>query len=304
MKQIAALTIIFFLSVYHTSAQQTLFKGQNEELALKKDTLAQNKLLKEWEQYSPNDPELYVAYFNFYVNKSRNEVFSLTDTAPQNNEETLVLSDTANKTAGYLYSNAEFDPNILKRGMDYISTGIDKFPDRLDMRFGKIYMLEKIGEYDLFTEEIRKTIDRSVVNSNKWRWSDDKPLDNGKSTLIETVQGYILQIYNTGDDSLLKYMKEISEYMLKHYPDEVYFLSDLSIVYMLSEEYDRALEVLLKANSIVPKDKVVVSNIAHAYKMKGDKKNAIKFYKSALNLVTDDEDWKTEIEKEIKKLSK
>ncbi len=60
----------------------------------------------------------------------------------------------------------------------------------------------------------------------------------------------------------------------------------------------------MKANSIVPEDKVVVNNIAHAYKMKGDKENAIKFYKSVLKLVEDDEDWKREIEGEMKKLSK
>ncbi|MFV0536520.1 MAG: tetratricopeptide repeat protein [Dysgonomonas sp.] len=302
MKQIIVFIIILISSAYHAYAQETLFKKQNDELVSKKDTLSQKKLLKEWEGYSTNDPELYVAYFNYYINKSRNEAISITTAPPKNDKETLVLTDTANNAAGYLYCNIEFDPNILKRGLDYISKGIDKFPDRLDMRFGKICMLGETGEYESFTKEILKVIDRSAINNNKWQWTDNKLLDNGKYTLIESVQDYILQIYNTEDDNLLKYMKEISEGMLKYYPDEVYFLSDLSIVYMLTKEYDNALDVLLKAYKIAPEDKVVISNIAHAYKVKGDKKNAIKFYKLALKLV--DGDWKTDIENEINELSK
>jgi tetratricopeptide (TPR) repeat protein len=301
MKQIVSLVIILFLSTGYGAAQATLFKKQFEKLVSEKDSLAQEKLLREWEEYSPNDAELYVAYFNYYVNKSRDAIINLTTSPPNNNEDVLVLSDTADNTAGYLYNYITYNPGILKKGIDYISKGIDKFPDRLDMWFGKVYVLGEIGDYEYFTKEILKVIDRSAINNNRWRWTDSKLADDGKSTLVKSVHSYILQIYNTENDGLLKYMKEISEHMLKYYPDEVYFLSDLSIVYMLTSDYDNALNVLLKAHQIAPEDEVVINNIAHAYKIKGDKQNAIKFYKKALEKV--DENRRSGIENEIKKLS-
>ena len=49
-------------------------------------------------------------------------------------------------------------------------------------------------------------------------------------------------------------------------------------VYMIQKEYGKALEPLLKAEKINPRDFVVLSNIAQAYKLQGDKINAMKYY--------------------------
>lgn len=73
-------------------------------------------------------------------------------------------------------------------------------------------------------------------------------------------------------------MKRIAETVLKYYPDHIESLSNLSIVYLLQKQYDKALEPLLKAEKLDPKDYIVLSNIAQAYKLKGDNKNAIKYY--------------------------
>jgi tetratricopeptide (TPR) repeat protein len=73
-------------------------------------------------------------------------------------------------------------------------------------------------------------------------------------------------------------MKRIAETVLKYYPDHIEGLSNLSIVFMLQKQYDKALESLLKAEKLNPKDYIVLSNIAQAYKKKGDTNNAIKYY--------------------------
>jgi len=89
---------------------------------------------------------------------------------------------------------------------------------------------------------------------------------------------------------------------LKLYPDNVECLSDLSIVYTIRKQYDDALEVLLKAYKLAPKDHIVQANIANTYRLKGDKKNAIKYYE--LMAINGDEDSKIFAEGEIKKLKK
>ena len=104
----------------------------------KKDTIGQEKLLAQWESKKPNDPELYVAYYNFYVQKSMKEIVGLEQKPKGGNS--LELKDSTGKIAGYMNDIVVYDDNYLKNGFDYIDKGIRMFPNRLDMRFGKIYM--------------------------------------------------------------------------------------------------------------------------------------------------------------------
>lgn len=77
-------------------------------------------------------------------------------------------------------------------------------------------------------------------------------------------------------------MKQIAETILKYYTEHIESLSNLSIVFMLQRNYDKALDQLFKAQKINPKDYIVLSNIAQAYKLKGDKQTAIKYYEMTI----------------------
>lgn len=263
------------------------YQQQCNDLVSKKDTAAQRQLLEKWALADSSDAELYVAYFNYYANKSHSSMLEL-GRKPKG-KEALTLTDSTKKTVGYLYGNSSFDPVILQKGFDWIDKGIQKFPARLDMRFGKVYMYGKVEDYEDFTTELVKAIDYSAVIKNKWSWSNGKPLNDPEKFLLGNVQTYVLQLYNTGNDSLLGNMKQISEAVLKQYPDHVESLSDLAIVYMLREQYDEALTALLKAEKLAPKDAIVLNNIAQAYKRKGDKKNAVTYYKKVEKYGNDEE---------------
>ena len=170
----------------------------------------------------------------------------------------------------------------MRKGISYLDKGITLFPNRLDLRFGKVFMLGQIENYTAFTDEVIKTVEYSNVNKNAWLWSENKVKPDGKNFMLESIQGYVVQLYNTNNDDLLENMKQISESVLKYYPDNVTSLSDLSIVYMIRKEYDKAIQVLQKAEGLAPADAIVLNNIAEAYKRKGDKANAIIYYEKVL----------------------
>ncbi len=256
------------------------FKKQFIALNAAKDTAGQIALLKDWEKKAPDDPELYVSYYSYYVWKSKLEYIGLQK--KQKGENSLVVKDSTGKTAAYLNDVVQYDPKYLKTGFTYIDKAIKKFPDRLDMRFGKIYMLGETKDYKTFTEEIIKTIDYSAKNKNAWLWRDNEPKKDGKKFLLEGIQNYVVQLYSTNDDGLLDNMKQIAERVLKYYPDHVESLSNVAIVYLVRKEYDNALKPLLKAETLAPADFIVLGNIAQAYKEKGDKPNAIKYYELTL----------------------
>ncbi len=281
-RQLLTLAIGLLLTAQQAAGQS--FKDQFRDLGHKQDAQGQITLLQKWESTNQNDPELYVAYFNYYVQQSGQEIVRLGNEKPVGKEALELQAEGESESAatGYMYSDVDYEPTVLKKGFDYIDKGITQFPDRLDMRFGKVYMLGEVGDFANFTEEIIRVIHHGQKIQHKWLWSDQKPLDDGKGVMLGSVQDYIVQLYNTGDDALLENMKRISETVLLYHPNHIESLSNLSIVHMIRSEHDKALEVLLRAEKLAPTDHIVLSNIAQAYKLKGDKKSAIKYYEKTL----------------------
>lgn len=257
------------------------FRGYSQDYSaqfqsLQNDTAAQSKLLIDWNKTKPDDPELYVAYYNFYVKKSMRELVRLEQT--QTGNKSLQITDPkTGKVVGYMNDGVTYDINLVEKGFHYIDIGIEKFPARLDMRFGKIYMLGKIYSYQKFTEELIALIDYSQKIDLKWLWKNSKPVDEPAKFMLDAVQDYINELYKAGDNEVDN-MKAIAETVLKYYPDNVENLSNLSITYLIKKDYSSALEPLLKAATIAPTDGIVLNNVAYCYDAMGDKTNAIKYY--------------------------
>ena len=289
------LFLFFLFTVISYSFGQTNYQ-KFKELYQKNDTIAVQKLLEDWKK-TP-DAEFYVSAVNYYFNKSKKEVLTLDKNAPK--KEGFGLKDDKGNVVAYLSSKDLYDTNILQKTFKYFDEGISKFPDRLDIRFGKVYILGQIEDYENFSKEIVKTIQYSTKNKNNWLWSENEKLEGGEKEFLLSIQDYNNQIYDTNDDSLLKYMKQINEEVLKYYPNHVESLSNLSIVSLISKNYDEALSYLLKAEKLAPEDYIVLNNIAYAYKLKNDKTNAIKYYNLVKKFGT--EEAKTQAENELKKL--
>lgn len=275
-----ALIFILLLTGLFLPASAQNFKADFNRLISKKDTAAAAKVLADWKAAKPDDAELYVGYFNYYVQKSKTEVIQLGDKPKGEDALRIMDPDSTNRApVGYMYGGVFYDPVVLDSGFAYVDAGIAKFPTRLDMRFGKIYMLGETQNYESFTREIIKTIDFSATIENKWTWTNNEPLGNdAEKTMLTSIHDYVVQLYNTEDDSLLDNMRRISEAVLKYYPKHVESLSNISITYMVSADFDKALTYLLRAEKAAPKDYIVLANIAHCYLEKGDTKKAIKYY--------------------------
>ena len=247
------------------------FRKRFKDCATNGDTVGMAKALKEWEAAAPKDPEMFIGYFNYYVRMASREEVSL---GPNNRGQGFQLTDSTGKAVGYLNSSVNYDSRLLQEGFSYIERGISLHPTRLDMRFGKVYMLGKAENYGAYTKTIKETIQYGNTIKNAWLWKEGKPLENPKTFFLNTVQEYQRNIYNTENDDLLPYMREIGEEVLKYYPDHVESLANVAITYLIIGNYDNGLPYLLKAETVSPKDIVVLNNIAQVYLRKNDNTNA------------------------------
>ena len=279
MKKIFGTLIVILISQIGFSQD---YQSEFQKYCETNDTINQLKTLKKWQSENPKDAELYTSYFNYHFMKSRQEVIALT--ADQPNGKSLILKDSLNQNVGFLGSQIHYNKAELKKGLEKIDEGIKLYPNRLDMRFGKIYVFGQIPDWENFTSEILKTIEYSVKNKNNWTWTNNEKFDGNEKEFLLSIQDYQYQLYNTGEDSLLKNMREIAMKVLEYYQNHVESLSNLSVTYLLTGEYDKGIEPLLRAEKINPKDYIVLGNIAQGYKLKGDKKKAIEYYEKTAEL--------------------
>lgn len=273
------------------------FQREFQKYSQDRDTLKQRETLMAWEKAKPTDSELFPSYFNYYFLKSREETVSLTTEEPKGNSLVIVATDSS-----YIGSRIIYHPEIYRKGLEKIDKGIQLYPNRLDMRFGKIYVLGLTENWQEFTGEIIKAIQYSAKNNNQWTWTNNENRVDPEVFFLSSLQDYQLTLYNTEDDSLLPNMRAIANEVLKYYPRHVTSLSNLAISYLLVGEYDKGIEPLLKAETINPQDMIVLGNIAYSYKQKGDKKKAIEYYEKILKYA--DKETQEYAKKEIEELKK
>ncbi len=245
------------------------------------DTESQFRLLEEWESKKPNDPELFVSYFNYYFVKSGEEIITLGAEKPIDGDY-LSLSDSLENQVGYIGSEIRYNPNDFKKSIEWIDRGIKAYPDRLDMRFGKIYVLKETENWKEFSEEIIKSIQHSAKIQNKWLWTDDENNEMTDHDFLLFIQNYQIDLFNTENDDLLIFVRNIAEEALKYYPESVENLTNMAISYLFVDEFDNALPYLLKAEKIDPKDIIVLGNIGHTYFLMNEKQKSIEYYQKII----------------------
>ena len=264
------------------------------------DTVNQLETLIKWKIADSTDPELFTCYFNYYFQRAKKETVTLTKERPDGGA--FEMKDSLGQVSGYIGSHFYIDLYEIQKGLDIIERGIEMYPDRLDMRFGKIYVYGQIRDWENFTREIIEAVKRSGMNDNQWLWAENEKQQNGKEYFLTSLQDYQVQLYETGSDALLANMQAIANEILSYYPDDIMSLSNLSVTYLLTDEYDKALECLLRAEKLNPKDYIVLANIAHAYKLKGDKQKAIEYYEKTIQY--GDEEAAADAKRQIEDLNK
>jgi tetratricopeptide (TPR) repeat protein len=243
------------------------------------DVHAWKTLIEQWEQAEPESPDVYAAWYNYYIKLAMTEVVTLTTTAPEDNREALQLTDSTGVVTGYMYGIESYKDSILQIGYQKLDTAIKLFPDRLDLPFGKVTMLFRQQLYAEVMQELRHVLDRSEKNGNRWLWTLNEPVDDGEYVLKDSMQDYFAQLFDAGQSD---YASQLVEWMLQLYPTDIIFRSDKASLLAIAKRYSEALPIYLSIYEDNPDDIIVVSNMAHIYYTLGDKEAALKYYSQLL----------------------
>jgi hypothetical protein len=221
-------------------------------------------LLIDWEKEDFDNPELYIAYYNYYIRKGSHSKVSLSS-KPNNSDQLEIKDQNTGEIVGYLYDDINYDLDDIQKSFQYINMGLKLSPNRLDMHFGKIHLLGEIGDFKSQVSAIKSVLELSILNGNNWYWIKSEKITDGKDFLINNLQDYVSQWINYGTNETLNAMKDFSEHEILFYPNETYGYNNLAYYYILNKNIDSALDWFLKAETVNNNDPIVLLNIAKCY---------------------------------------
>ena len=265
------------------------------------DTVAMKEYMGQIRALNEQTAERYVAEYNYYYNKSLSYSGVMTSTElPDKNELVQgeiyrLRDDSTGAPVGYLYYLNVYDYQLVDSALDVISRGIARYPDRLDMRYGKIHFLQQLCRWDDFSNEILATLKHSAEIHHQWIYPNST--STGEEMITEAIFDYEKELFNAaqndentdGINHKIQLMRVIALQLYEQFPRYVENLNVMAITYQMSSEYHNALTWLLKAEKVSPKDGVILRNIADTYYFLGDKKNERKYLKKVVKYGNEEE---------------
>jgi tetratricopeptide (TPR) repeat protein len=216
-------------------------------------------LLGRWENSDPTNPEVYIAYLNYYL------------------------------AVGHMNPSVTYDDKSIAAGISKLNEGLKYGTERLDMYFGKIHILNEVQDYVGAGDVLVQVLNRSVENHNGWLWSDNKPVEDGQEFLLNVIQDYYRKWIDAETQESLAVVQNASETQIKLYPGHIYGYNNLAYSFALRRNYAAALTYFLKAEQIDPHDLLVINNIAQTYERLGNKAKAKEYYRKILMAGTDEQ---------------
>lgn len=218
-------------------------------------------IINRWEAAAPEDPEVYVARFNYWLSKSAAE--SVVITRPQKrylgNDPVMTLKDSLGRDV-YYFEDVNYDDEAFGEALKAIDRAIELNPQEISYRFGKITSImdyEKESP-DMTAAELSLLIDDYQAGGEGWTYAGE-PLT--QELFCQGISEYCYRFFRTASPASYEYFLEISEKMNKLYPDEVVFIDNIGSYWQVNGDSRKALRYYRKALKIDPEDYAANNNI-------------------------------------------
>lgn len=233
---------------------------------------AADSVLTSWTATNPKDAELIPARFNYYLNKSRDEIVVLYEDSIVPGG--YVLNDSIDNPVGSISSEINWDDNLYNKAIEEIEAGIKAYPERLDFRFGLAKALEMRELYDKEELVLSDVLSRCSEPGALWRWTDNEIVTD-KNMIPDTILDYCSVMFNANADEQLQ---SLCKKYLEVFPDDFKIMNLLGGSYTSTGHVKEALSTFEKAMNISPNDPILMLNIAYVYVQTGDIEKAKKIY--------------------------
>ncbi|EMB22467.1 tetratricopeptide repeat protein [Treponema denticola] len=243
------------------------YKSEYDNLLSARNLEGIAALLPKWEKAEPKNPELYIAYFNYYLLKGQRSTHSL-DTYKKDNTNSLALVDQkTNQIAGYLNNNIWYEKEDVDKALSYLEKGLKFGKNRLDMYFGRIHILGEIGEYEKQSQKIIEVLKLGKEINHKWLWSMNEviPASESERIFLVSINDYYKALLQKSEPKTFLAAEKACAAQLKLYPKNIEVHNYLALAYIGQGKIQEALNVLLKADKLAKEDYTILFHMASCY---------------------------------------
>ena len=225
MKRVFSFLLI---TIWICTAYAQSYSDAFDDAFSRDDVAAQRKALALWQHEAPDDVNLFIARYNFYANQAMGQNLG---------EAGALLADS---------------------GLVAIEEGIVHFPDRLDLRFGKIYFLGELGRWDAFVGEIDRMLNHSVQIGHQWVFPnvDDELM---KDLFVEGMADYMVTMFSSivdtdhltaADSVMARRIQGVAKRTVQLFPGDFPSTYMLALSHLMLNENDKAYKYLTRAERI------------------------------------------------------
>ena len=266
MKKLFYLAIAAVLAVMPAAAQnkptQKEYSDRYQLLVSKLGTtgLGIETVLQNWGKDYPEDLDMLLGKFSYYLEKSRTSTYEVRDTKRYLGKEPIInLKDSLGKTVNYFEIN-NFDDELFGKATQAIDKAIELNQNRLDFRLYKISALldyEKDSP-DMALSNLKSLIDFDGHSHPAWEYPG---YVSDAQLFPSLMQDCCYAFFLIGTPSSYEAFKELSEKMLTYYPKAYEYMTNVGSYYLVCKHDSKtALKYYNKVLKKVPDDYATLKN--------------------------------------------
>ncbi len=199
------------------------------------DTAKVRKVLAAWQRKEPQNPDLFVARFNYLLRKA----YRVEVSTSQATGRGVAIQQKDGKPAGSI--NEGYEPQLLEAARATLREGIQLAPERLDMRFGLAKTYELTHEPDREVAVLAATLADHKASGKPWRWSEGKALPAPETVFLpESLEEYMLPYWQANTPADAEVARRLAELINQYYPESSLGPFNLGMYYSLQQQPDKA----------------------------------------------------------------
>ena len=217
-------------------------------------------LLGKWEEAWPEDPQLYLARFNFCFTRSRSS--HIEDMAVDKylgQAPLLPMTDSLGNKHNY-FEVFEYDDDLFAQANSAIGQAITLRPWHLDYRMARIDALlayEK-DQPEMALQELKALASKHYKEHPVWEYEGMDGITEEQFRAF--MQDYCVTIFRLGSETSAQAFKALSEHMLTYCKDEPLFVDNLGSYHLVRKEYKQARKYYDQVLKKHPSDMTALKN--------------------------------------------